>query len=158
MKNLTAECIDVILKNEGGYVNHPADPGGETNFGITKARYPELDIKNLTKEQAREIYLKDFWEPMRVEQLVSADLALHVFDFGVNAGRSRAVRLLQRLAGTTIDGLLGPVTAREANKNVTVDAYKEARRNYYKHLASVRPRLKVFLKGWLNRVDHTKLI
>ena len=89
-------CIEVVLRNEGGYVNHPEDPGGETNMGIAKKFYPELDIKNLTRNQAVEIYFRDYWSRMNVKAIYDENLALQVFDMGVNAGIRTAIRILQR--------------------------------------------------------------
>lgn len=82
--NLFLKCIDIVLRNEGGYVNHSSDPGGETNMGIAKKFYPNIDIKNLTKEQAIDIYYTDYWLPSKVDKLTSDDLILQVFDHGVN--------------------------------------------------------------------------
>lgn len=89
--------VGFVLQMEGGYVNDPNDPGGETNYGISKRSYPNLDIKNLTVDQAKEIYYKDFWLPARCDKL-SAPLALVVLDAAVNMGLGAAASLLQ---GTT---------------------------------------------------------
>ncbi len=89
-------AIPTIFLHEGGSVNHPNDPGGETNFGITKRTYPHLDIKNLTKAQAREIYRRDFWNPGKYEKIDNQQAATKVFDMAVNMGPKRAHRLLQK--------------------------------------------------------------
>ena len=62
------DCIDKVLEHEGGYVNDPNDLGGETNFGVSKKAYPDLDIKNLTRDEAKEIYRKDYWERYKIEK------------------------------------------------------------------------------------------
>ena len=91
------EIIEVVLHHEGGYVNDPKDPGGETNFGIAKRSHPDVDIKNLTKDEAKQIYYQDYWMKNRVPQV--PDNLKHIyFDMCVNQGRSRAVKILQRAA------------------------------------------------------------
>lgn len=103
------EAFDRLISNEGGYVNNPADPGGETKFGISKRSYPTVDIKNLTREQAKAIYLRDFWLRGEMDQFDGA-IAFQVFDAAVNHGIETAIRLLQRAAGVADDGHIGPVT------------------------------------------------
>jgi lysozyme family protein len=104
-----AEAFEKLLGHEGGYVNHRADPGGETKFGISKRSYPHEDIKNMTVERAREIYQRDYWGPAGCDCLPDA-LRLQVFDMAVNSGVSRAVITLQRAVGEHEDGTLGPHT------------------------------------------------
>lgn len=101
--------IDRVLGNEGGYVNDPDDPGGETKWGISKRSYPNVDIANLTKAQAIEIYRKDFWEPIDGDQLRPA-IAYQLLDFAVNSGIGTATRALQRAAGVADDGVIGQNT------------------------------------------------
>jgi lysozyme family protein len=158
---LFQKCVKVILKNEGGYINHPSDPGGETNMGIAKRFYPNLDIKNLTKEQATEIYYKDYWLPMNLEKIHNEDLVLQVFDFGVNAGIRRSIKMLQKMVGLgsdSQDGMIGPITIYFVNNynGDVVDSFKKRRRIYYMDLAARKSELEVFLKGWLNRIEKTK--
>jgi lysozyme family protein len=105
------DAIDLILKLEGGYVNHPADPGGETKYGISKRAHPELDIANLSPDQAREIYRSDYWNPTAARIYDTAPrLAGVVFDAAVNHGNGQAVRLLQKIVQTNADGIIGPMT------------------------------------------------
>jgi lysozyme family protein len=80
--------IETILTNEDGYVFNPNDPGGETNYGISKRAYPNLDIKNLTRDAAKEIYRRDFW---RYDSIVNQDVATKIFDIGANQGPITAV-------------------------------------------------------------------
>jgi lysozyme family protein len=96
-----------LLGHEGGYVNNPADPGGETNWGISKRSYPHLDIKNLTRDQAMTIYYVDFWQP-----LADADSAIRfqLFDFAVNSGIHTVIRKLQLVVGVADDGHWGPLS------------------------------------------------
>jgi lysozyme family protein len=156
--NLFNKCIEVILKNEGGYVNHPSDPGGETNMGITKRNYPDLNIKALTKQKAISIYYVDYWMPMKLEILNDDDLILQVFDMGVNAGIRTAIKLLQRLVGVTDDGHIGLRTVRavaEFDGDVYTE-YVKRRKLYYVTLVQKKEQLRPFIKGWLARVEHTK--
>ena len=89
------EIVEVTLHHEGGYVHDPKDLGGETNFGIAKRFYPDVDIKNLTEEKATDIYRADYWDKNRVEEL--PEQLRHVFfDMCVNQGRGTAVKILQR--------------------------------------------------------------
>ena len=103
------QAFDRLMGNEGGYVNNPADPGGETKWGIAKRSYPNLDIANLTREDAKAIYLRDFWQAGAMDQFTPA-LAFQCFDAAVNHGMGNAVRFLQRAAGVADDGHIGPMT------------------------------------------------
>lgn len=152
------KCINIILKNEGGYINHPSDPGGETNMGICKKFYPDEDIKHLTKERAIQLYYVDYWLPMHLDKLKDENIILQVFDFGVNAGIRTSIKTLQRLIGTDADGVIGPLTAYFAinYKGNLLEDFKNVRRCFYINLAERKPKLKVFLRGWLNRVTKTK--
>jgi len=155
---LFSRCIKIILRNEGGYVNHPNDPGGETNFGIAKKFYPDEDIKNMTKDRATYLYYKDYWTPMNLKGIQNDELVLQVFDFGVNAGIKTSIRMLQRLVGVTDDGIIGKITTKVVNDQPIelVDKFKMRRKIFYMNLAAKKPQLQVFLRGWLRRVDHTK--
>ena len=101
--------FDRLIGNEGGYVNDPADPGGETKFGVSKRSYPDLDIANLTREQAKAIYLRDFWQAGQMDQYDGA-IAFQVFDFAVNSGIQTALRKLQSAVGVADDGHIGPAS------------------------------------------------
>ncbi len=102
-------AVEEVLRHEGGHVNDPRDPGGETKFGISKRSYPTLAIADLTRDDAIAIYRRDFWDRLHGDDLPPA-LALVVFDTAVNMGRERAVRLLQQALDVTVDGVLGPKT------------------------------------------------
>ena len=97
-----------LLGNEGGYTNNPNDPGGETNWGISKRSYPDVDIKNLTQEGAKAIYLRDFWNPIGDAHPA---IKFQCFDFAVNSGIQTAIRKLQAAIGVADDGHWGPVSA-----------------------------------------------
>ena len=147
--------IPIILKHEGGYVNDPKDSGGETKYGISKRAYPNVDIKNLTLDQAKEIYKRDYYDRMKLDRITNELLALHVFDFGVNAGVSRAIKHLQSVAGVHIDGIIGKDTIAAANSGDYSQAYINARLSYYRSIG-VGKNAK-FLKGWITRVNTTKI-
>lgn len=99
--------INRVLGHEGGYINDPADPGGETQWGISKRSYPMLDIKSLTRDDAKAIYFKDFWAPLRAERLHDGT-AFQLMDSAVNSGIGQSIRLLQRALGVADDGHFGP--------------------------------------------------
>jgi lysozyme family protein len=103
------QAFQRVLGHEGGYVNDPRDPGGETKFGISKRAYPREDIAGMTVERARAIYLRDYWGPAGCDAVPDA-AKLPLFDAAVNSGVRAAVRLLQRAVGEAPDGLLGPRT------------------------------------------------
>jgi lysozyme family protein len=103
------EAFDRLIGHEGGYVNNPADPGGETNWGISKRSYPQLNIKTLTREDAKLIYRNDFWRRINADRLYDG-VAFQMFDFAVNSGIETAVRYLQRALGVADDGHWGPVS------------------------------------------------
>ena len=106
-------AVERVLRAEGGYVNDPADPGGETKFGISKAAYPALDIAALTEDDARLIYRRDYWEACRCD-LLPAPLDWLVFDAAVNQGVQAAGKMLQGAVGVAVDGKIGPATVAAA--------------------------------------------
>lgn len=110
-------AVTLILAHEGGYVNDPQDPGGETNMGISRRSYPNEDIRGMTVERAIAIYRQDFWDRLRCDEL-PWPLAVQVFDMGVNAGTGTAIKVLQRSLGVTIDGVLGPKSLAAAEASV----------------------------------------
>lgn len=103
------QCFDKLIAHEGGYVSHEKDPGGETNWGISKRSYPQVDIKNLTRDAAKELYKRDYWDRAQCDRLPPT-LAYLLFDAAVNSGIGQAIRFLQRAIGTADDGVLGPLT------------------------------------------------
>jgi len=112
-------AVQNTLNYEGGYTLDPKDPGGETNFGISKRSYPNLDIKNLTKDQAVLIYYNDFWKKIQGDAM-PAGLAFNVFDEAVNTGVGEAVQMLQKSLNVKPDGVIGPNTLHAMN-NATND-------------------------------------
>ena len=161
MKSNYDKCLETILHHEGGYVNHPKDPGGETNLGVTKRVYLEhggtKDMKDLLVEDVAPIYKKGYWDKIKGDDLPGG-LDLCVFDFGVNAGPGRAAKFLQQMIGTTVDGGIGPNTlakveeyVRENGEHETVKKYQEMRQKYYEQLST----FDTFGKGWTRRVEET---
>ena len=150
------EIIDLTLEHEGGYVHDPKDLGGETNFGIAKRFYPDVDIKNLTKEGAKEIYKKDYWDKNKVDN-VPDDLKHIFFDMCVNQGRGTAVKILQRAINgkggdIDVDGGFGPGTrAALAKHTPEVDRVRCYRLKHYYDLVNKKPEQERFLFGWYRR-------
>jgi len=103
------DVINRVLALEGGYVNRPDDPGGETQWGISKRSYPDLDIQTLTREDAVAIYKTDFWDRVHGDELPLI-VAFQALDFAVNSGIETAIRKLQVAAGVADDGHFGPAT------------------------------------------------
>ena len=148
------DIIEVVLHHEGGYVNDPDDPGGETNFGIAKRSHPDVDIANLTKEGAKEIYKEHYWDRNKVESL-SEDLRHIYFDMCVNLGRSSAVKILQKAANAKgadlgVDGGMGPKTI-AAMDGVELQRVRAYRVKYYADLVTRKPDLEKFYFGWFRR-------
>ena len=157
MQNNFQECLELVLKSEGGWVNHKDDPGGETNLGVTKrvweeyVGHPVESLKNLTKEDVAPLYEQKYWRPCYGEVLPRG-LDFVVFSMGVNAGPGRSVKLLQSSIGCVPDGVIGPKTRElisASNSSTLIAKFSEIRREYYRSLN--KP---MFIKGWLNRVDH----
>lgn len=107
-------AFDRLIGHEGGYVNNPLDPGGETNWGISKRAYPNVDIKNLTRDGAKDIYRADFWNRVNAERLPDG-VAFQLFDFAVNSGIETAIRYFQRALGVADDGHWGPASQNAAD-------------------------------------------
>ena len=152
------ECLELVLKAEGGWVNHPKDPGGETNLGVTKrvweewVGHPVESLKKLTKEDVAPLYEQKYWRPCYCEVLPRG-LDFVVFSMGVNAGPGRSVKLLQSAIGILPDGIIGPRTRAlisSSNGADIVVKFSEVRREYYKSLKT----FPIFGRGWLARVDR----
>ncbi len=149
--NIFDYALEFTLKHEGGYVNDPADPGGETIYGISRRAHPEAWAGGRpTKATASLIYRRDYWDACRCDELPAA-VAVVVFDTAVNCGCKRAAIMLQRAVGTKQDGAIGPATIRQANQldaGTTARLITEYRQAYYRTL----PTFGRFGKGWTNRV------
>jgi lysozyme family protein len=162
MKQNWTEALKHILKHEGGYVNHPADPGGMTNLGVTKRVWEEwigrpateADMRDLTPGAVAPLYKKRYWDAVRGDDLPSG-VDLCVFDAAVNAGVGRASKFLQQAAGVTADGQIGPktlsaVTAKPADE--IIEAFCALREAHYKSLGT----FDTFGKGWMRRLASIK--
>lgn len=143
------QAFDRLISNEGGYVNNPRDPGGETKFGISKRSYPALEIEALNREDARAIYLRDFWKRGRMDEYDGA-ISFQVFDAAVNHGMGTALRLLQRAAGVADDGYIGPVTVAAVKAKSVTDMlmlFVAYRIKFWTKLSTWDE----FGRGWANR-------
>ena len=143
-------AFDRLMGHEGGYVNDPNDPGGETQWGVSKRSYPDLDIKNLTREQAKAIYRRDFWTRINGDRLHDG-VAFQTFDFAVNSGISTAVRYLQRAVGVADDGHWGPISQAAANamsESDTIMRLNAERLDFYTRLSTWPS----FGRGWARRI------
>ena len=148
------KLIEEVLRHEGGYVFDSADPGGETNFGISQRAHPDVDIANMTEDQAMEIYQKDYWRAW-MDKINDPVLCLQVFDFGVNAGLPRAANMLQKAVGVAQDGIIGPITLKAVN-NIGNQLYIQRRflencLRYYHDIAMNRSHMDKFIKAWFRR-------
>jgi lysozyme family protein len=157
------KAFDYLMYHESGYVNDPKDAGGETKFGISKRSYPHLDIKNLTRDQARKIYFCDFWLKAKCEQIEDENIATKFFDLTVHTGIQQAVKLIQRALRAarmkvTEDGIIGSMTLIAINKADPTDllaALKSEAAGYYRLIANTNPSQQRFIDGWLSRAYHS---
>ena len=148
------DCINIVLKHEGGYVKDPTDRGGETNYGITiavaRANGFTRDMKDLPVHIAKEIYRSQYWNKVKAEQLPES-IRYIVFDTAINAGVSRAVKLLQECGKVTVDGIIGPNTLR-ASKGVNLYQYALAKMYFYCQIVRRNKSQAKYIGGWSNRV------
>ena len=150
--------VHMVLEHEGGYVNHPSDPGGETKYGISKRAYPEVNIADLTEEDAEEIYFNDYWNRIKGEEL-PAGVACVVMDYAVNSGISRASKALQSVCGIANgDGIIGPaslnsvwVTVKNTSEEDVINAVTTQRQEFIRGLSIYE----TFGKGWERRITET---
>jgi len=159
-------CLSEVLRHEGGYVDHPADPGGATNMGITRktlARWrgvspwwnlPKTAVQALDRNEAARIYRAGYWDLCRAGAMPpGVDLA--VFDYAVNSGPGRAIRSLQKVLGVATDGLVGPVTLGAAARSgaaQTINALCDQRLGFLKALSH----FPLFGRGWTSRVQTVR--
>ena len=164
MKDNFEKSLDLVLKSEGGFVNHPSDPGGMTNLGVTKTVWEEwvghpVDekiMRNLTAEYVAPMYKKKYWDSCGCDNLAKG-LDYIVFDFAVNAGPGRAIKTLQQALGVSADGVIGQGTMGAviaSNPHDLIDKYTQAKEAFYKSLST----FPTFGAGWLRRVAEVKVI
>jgi len=163
MSKLFEACVSKVLDNEGGFQKNPADRGNwrgnkliGTKYGISARSFPDVDIINLTIDEAKNIYQKYYWERLNLEGINNPEIILQIFDFSVNSGKSLAKRKAQRLAKVKADGIIGKITTKAINNYCGdfLKDYKHVRKVYYEYLADKYPnRYKWSLNSWLKRIN-----
>lgn len=166
MTHTFTDALNVVLHEEGGFVNNPRDPGGMTNLGVTADTWHqwtgrpinEVTMRSLTPDAVAPLYKAWYWDKIDGDNL-PVGLALVVFDFAVNAGPGRAAKTLQGIVGAAEDGAIGPGTLRAIQAFITahglaelITRFSDARANYYRSL----PTFATFGKGWLARVGRVE--
>lgn len=159
------DALKEVLKHEGGYVNHPKDPGGATNKGITQKTYdawrkkqklPTRSVREIERDEVEEIYRHQYWDKVRGDDLPSGvDYA--VFDFAVNSGPARAAKCLQGILGVEVDGKIGPQTlaaADGADDIYVIESLCDRRMMFLQDLSS----WPTFGKGWTRRVNEVRAL
>jgi len=164
MQSNFENCLALMLAHEGGYVDHPKDPGGMTNLGVTKRVWEEWvghevdekQMRALTPEVVAPLYKRKYWDAVRADDLVDG-VDYCVFDVAVNSGPGRAIKFLQSCVGVTADGGFGPRTlaaVKEAEKDSTrlIEMYCARRLEFLQSLKT----FETFGKGWSRRVQEVK--
>lgn len=164
MKSNFEDCLARVLASEGGFVNHPSDPGGMTNLGCTKAVWEEFvghpvseaDMRALTPDAVAPLYRRKYWDKVAGDQLPKG-LDYAVFDAAINSGPGRAAKWLQEIVGVAADGAIGTATlaavAEHPAQNL-IAQYNDKRLQFLKQL----PTWGTFGKGWGNRVAHVQSV
>ena len=163
MRSNWKKSFEMMLASEGGYVNHPSDPGGMTNLGVTKRVWEEwtgresneAEMRALTPELVEPLYKNRFWDACRCDEMPSG-IDYLVFDFAVNAGPSRSAKILQTAVGVDADGVIGPVTLAAVNAQDSdwlIEQFSQAKEDFYRSLGT----FETFGKGWLNRIEQVKV-
>ena len=163
MKDNFSPSLDLLLKHEGGYVNHPDDPGGRTNYGVTQRVYEKLlgrevteqEMKEIPLDDVRAIYKDNYWDRVRGDDLPSG-IDFCVFDWAVNAGTSRASKALQQVVNVPDDGIIGSQTVATVCEQEDfagiVEQIAMKREAFYRGLGT----FDTFGRGWLRRNDETR--
>ena len=155
-----------IIGIEGGYVNNNLDKGGETKFGISKRSYPHLDIKNLTLQDAEEIYYNDYWFELKLDYISDYNISLELFDTSVNMGRYKASIILQEALNLLnrnernfndlyVDGKIGQKTILAYNlvdKKILLKVLNGLQFMNYVRICEKDKTQEVFFNGWMKRV------
>lgn len=160
MKQNFASSLAHVLKHEGGWADHPRDPGGATMKGVTLATYSDWlgrqatkdELRAISDEHLRTIYKARFWDAVRGDELPSG-VDYVVFDMAVNSGPGRAARMLQAAVGATPDGSIGPKTlaaVQAQDPAALIAAFQRSRQNFLEAL----PTFDAFGKGWTRRVTE----
>ena len=158
------EALEHVLKHEGGFVNHPSDPGGMTNLGVTRAVWEEwvgrdsseAEMRSLTPEIVAPLYKQKYWDRVKADDLPSG-VNYAVFDASVNSGTGRAAKWLQEAVGAVADGAIGPNTIAKVkahDADALVNAYCDNRLNFLKGLKT----FDTFGRGWTRRVEEVRQV
>ena len=144
-------AIDKVLKHEGGY-----DENGDSKYGISQKWYPEVDVKNLTLDDAKKIYWENYWKKILGSSIKNQKIANEILDIVVNMGVKGGVKLVQQVVGSYVDGIFGPHTLDAVNsiddEELLMCKLKMARIREYVDLCNENPKYRMYLRGWLNRV------
>lgn len=162
MKENWDACFAMVLKHEGGFVNHPKDPGGMTNLGVTKNNWErylnrevsEADMRALTPEVVKPFYKAMYWDKIKGDELPSG-IDYAAYDLAVNSGVGRAAKYLQEIAGVTADGVIGPKSLeaiQSCDAKETADAICDMRMDFLKGLST----FETFGRGWTDRIVKVK--
>ncbi len=148
------DALKRVLQHEGGYVNHPSDPGGETNFGITKSTARQFgysgSMRNIPADVVEKIYKAQYWDAMNCDNYEFA-IAFHMFDAAVNHGLLNARKILQRAVGANADGVIGAITLaaiRKMPQCLLIYSFHAERIAFYTRISTFN----TFGKGWMNRM------
>jgi lysozyme family protein len=163
MQSNWKKSFEMMLASEGGYVNHPSDPGGMTNLGVTKRVWEEwtgresneAEMRALTPELVETLYKVRFWDACRCDEMPSG-IDYLVFDFAVNAGPSCSAKILQEAVGVDADGMIGPVTlaaVKAQDPDWLIEQFSQAKKDFYRSLGT----FETFGKGWLDRIEQVKV-
>jgi lysozyme family protein len=158
-------AFEILLIDEGEQSNHTADKGGFTKYGISSRAYPKVDIINLTQEQAKDIYRRDYWDKLHLDEIVHGPLQMKVFNTAVNVGQRTACKWLQHSVNfgyrdphkLVVDGMIGLKTIGAVNNLAgnlvvsAVDFYRGLQAAHYLQIVRSSKSQQVFLNGWLKR-------
>jgi lysozyme family protein len=168
MKHTPESIITEIIRREGGYVNHPADRGGPTKFGITLATLRQVnpgaaieDVQRLTQDDAKRIYLDLYYHGPKFDQIVDDRLRALLVDSGVHSGPTRATRWLQHAVKTQADGIIGPKTLKAVEQYRPDHVRREVYGYRLRHLGEIitnSPSQSVFAKGWMARMAELTVL
>lgn len=161
MKQNFEQCLEMLLHHEGGFVNHPKDPGGMTNLGVTKKVYDawigrtssEEEMRALTPQDVAPIYKKNYWDKVRGDDLPSG-VDWMAFDWAVNSGAGRPAKAIQRIVGAKQDGAIGPKTLQavmDIEPDKIVEGVYHIRQKFYENLKT----FSTFGRGWTRRNQET---
>jgi lysozyme family protein len=150
------KAIKKTLAHEGGatVTNDATDAGGLTKYGISQRAYPELNIAGLTEKRAKEIYKADYWDMVRGDDIENQVIAESMFDFGVNSGPGRAIKLAQKASGAEPDGIMGMMTIRallSMGTKTFINCYAIEKIKFYRDIVTNNSSQKKYLLGWINR-------